>query len=187
MSIDTLETERLRLRPLTLGDVDAYYAIITSDADVMRYLPGGGAARLRSDSEWVLGYFMQHVELHGFGIWAVEEKQSGALIGHAGLEYIPGADEVEVAYTLAKAAWGKGYATEAARTVLKYGFEALNLREIYGLSFPANAASQRVMQKLGMKLEGTTDRFYNTELTCYKLTRDDYFAASRHAHAEETP
>ena len=187
MSLDTLETERLRLRPLRLNDVDAYYASITSDADVMRYLPGGGAARKRSDSEWVLGYFMQHAELHGFGIWAVEEKQSGALIGHAGLEYIPGASDVEIAYTLAKAAWGKGYATEAARTVLKYGFEALNLSEIYGLSFPANSASQRVMQKLGMKFEGTTHRFYNTELTCYRLTREDYFDATGQTYAEGTP
>lgn len=187
MSLDTLETERLRLRPLTLGDVDAYYAGITSDADVMRYLPGGGAARKRSDSEWVLNYFIQHAALHGFGIWAVEEKQSGSLLGHAGLEYILGADEVEIAYTLAKVAWGKGYATEAARASLKYGFEALNLHEIYGLSFPANSASQRVMQKLGMKLEGTTDRFYNTELTCYKLTRQDYFAATGQPHAKESP
>ncbi len=138
--METLETARLLLRPLTLADVDAYYAGITSDAEVMRYLPGGGKARMRSDSEWVIGYFIQHAELHGFGIWAVEEKSSGKLIGHAGLEYIPNAQDVEIAYTLARAAWGQGYATEAARASLKYGFESLNLDAIYGLSFHANVA-----------------------------------------------
>ena len=176
--METLETARLRLRPLTLDDVDAYYAGISSDPDVMRYLPGGDKARQRSDSEWVITYFMQHAKLHGFGIWGVEEKSSGRLLGHAGLEYIPNAQEVEIAYTLAKAAWGRGYATEAARASLQYGFEALNLDAIYGLSFPANVASQHVMQKLGMKYEGITDRYYHAELTCYKLSREDYFAAN---------
>lgn len=186
--METLETDRLRLRPLTMGDVDAYYRSISSDADVMRYLPGGGKARMRADSEWVITYFIQHAELHGFGIWAVEEKASGSLIGHAGLEYIPSAHDVEIAYTLAKAAWGQGYATEAARASLQYGFEALNLSAIYGLSFPANIASQRVMQKLGMMLEGITHRFYNAELTCYKLTREAYFAAQAHqSHTPEQP
>src|SRR5215207_73999 len=100
--METLETARLRLQPLTLDDVDAYYAVITSDPEVMRYLPGGGKARQRSDSEWVISYFIQHAKLHGFGIWGVEEKASGRLLGHAGLEYIPNAQEVEIAYTLAK-------------------------------------------------------------------------------------
>lgn len=189
MNMDTLETERLRLRPLTMNDVDAYYRSISSDAEVMRYLPGGGKARMRSDSEWVIGYFIQHAELHGFGIWAVEEKSSGKLLGHAGLEYIPNAEDVEIAYTLARSAWGQGYATEAARASLQYGFEALNLSAIYGLSFPANVASQRVMQKLGMTLEGVTYRFYNSELTCYKLSREAYFAANtrRQSPTEEQP
>ena len=120
--MDTLETERLRLRPFTLDDVDAYYAGISSDADVMRYLPGG-QPRQRSDSQWVISYFMHHADLHGFGVWAVEELASGTLIGHAGLEYIPGAEEVEIAYTFAKAYWGRGYATEAAAASLNYGFE----------------------------------------------------------------
>lgn len=174
--IETLETERLRLRPFTLDDVDAYYAGISSDADVMRYLPGG-QPRQRSDSQWVISYFMRHAELHGFGVWAVEEKASGALIGHAGLEYIPGAEEVEVAYTLAKASWGRGYATEAAAASLSYGFEALNLAAIYGLAFPENIASQNVMRKIGMEAQGVTDRYYGLELACYHLTCEAYFAA----------
>ena len=176
--MDTVETDRLRLRPFTLDDVDAYYEGISSDADVMRYLPGG-KPRLRLDSQWVVSYFMRHVELHGFGVWAVEDKKSAALIGHAGLEYIPNSDEIEVAYTLAKAYWGRGLATEAAHASLRYGFELLDLAEIYALAFPANEASQKVMRKLGMEYQGVTDRYYGSELACYRVTREGYFAASR--------
>src|SRR5262249_6878016 len=151
------------LRSFTLEDVDAYYTGISSDADVMRYLPGG-KPRQRSDAQWVVSYFMRHAEMHGFGVWAVEEKANGVLIGHAGLEYIPGASEVEIAYTLAKAYWGRGYATEAAAASLNYGFEALNLPEIYGLAFPENTASQNVMRKIGMGSQGITNRYYGLEL-----------------------
>ena len=174
-AIETLETERLRLRPFTLDDVDDYYERISSDAAVMRYLPGG-KPRQRPDSEWVVNYFMRHADLHGFGVWAVEEKDSQMLIGHAGLEYIPGAQDVEVAYTLAKAYWGRGLATEAAATSLSYGFEALNLPEIYGLAFPENVASQNVMRKLGMSYQGITERYYGSALACFHVTREQYLA-----------
>ncbi len=184
--MDTLETERLRLRPFTPDDVDAYYEGISRDPDVMRYLPGG-KPRLRSDSQWVVGYFIHHMELHGFGIWAVEEKTSGALIGHAGLEYIPAAEDVEIAYTLAKAYWGRGYATEAARAALSYGFETVDLDAVYGLAFPANTASRNVMRKLGMDYQGVTDRFYGSELACYHLTRDQYFAALKQSTERAQP
>lgn len=170
-----IETARLRLRPFTLDDVDAYYARISSDPDVMRFLPGG-KPRSRSDSEWVIGYFMRHAELYGFGVLAVEDKISGELIGHAGLEHIPQAPEIEIAYSLAKAYWGRGLATEAARIILDYGFETLHLSEIYGLAFPQNTASQNVMRKLGMHDEGITKRFYNESLACFRLTAADYHA-----------
>lgn len=179
--IATLETPRLRLRPFTLDDVDAYYASISSDADVMRYLPGG-KPRLRADSQWVITYFMRHAELHGFGVWAVEDKATAALIGHAGLEYIPSADDIEIAYTLAKAHWGRGLATEAARASLRYGFEVLDFDEIYGLAFPENEASQNVMRKLGMSFQGINDRYYGSELACYRITRNDYLVAQSAPH-----
>ena len=173
--METLETERLRLRPLRRDDVDAYYEGISRDPDVMRYLPGG-IPRQRSDAEWVVNYFIRHAELHSFGVWGVEERESGRLIGHAGLEYIPGADDVEIAYTLAKAYWGKGYATEAAHASITYGFESLNLPEIYALAFPENTASQNVMHKIGMVDQGISDKYYGLELACYRLTRAEYFA-----------
>lgn len=182
--METLETARLRLRPLRSDDVDAYYEGISRDPDVMRYLPGG-VPRQRYDAEWVVNYFMRHTELHGFGVWGVEELSGGKLIGHAGLEYIPGAEEVELAYTLAKAYWGKGYATEAAHASIAYGFESLDLPEIYALAYPENTASQKVMRKIGMVDQGLTDQYYGSELTCYKLNRAEYFASIRSPKAHE--
>ncbi len=175
--METLETARLRLRPFTAADTDAYYARISSDGEVMRYLPGG-EPHSRNDSAWVINYFMRHADLHGFGIWAVEDKLSGELIGHAGLEHVPGASEVEIAYTLAQAYWGRGLATEAARASLSYGFEALNLDAIYGLAFPQNTASQNVMRKLGMLNQGVTERFYGESLACFRLTQAEYLRQS---------
>ncbi len=174
--METLETDRLRLRPFTLDDLDAYYTHISSNPDVMRYLPGG-KPRARADSVWLIDYFSQHANLHGFGVWAVEDKATGDLIGHAGLEHIPHAPQIEIAYTLAKPYWGRGLATEAARASLTYGFETLDLGEIYGLAVPQNTASQNIMRKLGMRDEGVTDRFYGASLVCFRLTRADYLAA----------
>ncbi len=177
VAMETLETARLRLRPFTVADVDVYYTHISSDADVMRYLPGG-VPRSRGDSEWVISYFIRHADLHGFGVWAVEDKDSGELIGHAGLEHIPNAPEVEIAYTLAQAYWGRGLATEAAQASLSYGFEALNLDAIYGLAFPQNVASQNVMRKLGMLDQGISERFYGEWLACFRLTQAEYLRQS---------
>lgn len=171
-------TERLRLRDWTLDDANAYYEGLLSDPDVMRYLPGG-TPRPREAADKSIHWLTKHGEEHGFTLWAVEELSSGALVGNCGLVYIPGGQngEVEVAYTLAKAFWGKGYATEAARASIVYGFENCNLSEIYGLAFPLNEASQKVLRKIGMVYEGMTDRFYNEHFACYRLTRESYFAA----------
>jgi RimJ/RimL family protein N-acetyltransferase len=178
--MNVLETERLLLRPWALDDADAYYEGIISDPDVMRYLPGG-VPRPRETAERSINFFLRHGEEHGFTLWAVEEKDTGALVGNCGLVYIPNAPnrEVEVAYTLAKAFWGKGYATEGARASLKYGFEECNLAQVYGLAFADNQPSQKVLRKIGMVYEGTTDRFYNEHFECFSITREQYFAGKQ--------
>lgn len=172
-----LETERLKLRPWSVDDADAYYAAILSDPDVMRYLPGG-VPRPREAADRSIRWFNEHAEEHGFSLWAVEEKSTGALVGNCGLVYIPNVAgrEVEVAYTLAKAFWGRGMATEAARASVQYGFEECKLKEIYGLAFPPNEASQNVLRKIGMTYEGMTDRFYNEHFACYRITREQFVA-----------
>lgn len=167
----TVETERLILRPLTPADLDAYQAAVYGDAEVMRYLPGGQPRPIERTAQ-LIAFFDEHWKAHGFSAWAVVEKASGELIGHAGLLYIGDTGAVELMYALAKSAWGKGYATEAARAALQFGFETVKLDEIHALAFAENTASQQVMRKLGMIYQGATDRFHSARLEWYLMTRE---------------
>jgi ribosomal-protein-alanine N-acetyltransferase len=155
--------------------VDTYYACIHSDADVMRFLPGG-VPRPKAATPKSLQYFINHWEQHGFGLWAVEDKADGAFVGQAGLNVMQQTTDVEVVYALGKPYWGKGIATEAAHAALHYGFNGAGLDIIYAVAFPENAASQRVMVKLGMEYEGITSRYYNTEMACYSRQRANWLA-----------
>ena len=169
-----IETARLRLRMFTLDDLDDYYREIYSDADVMRYLPPG-TVRPREDAERALKFFIDYWNDHPFGVWAVVEKASSAMIGQAGLLHFRDyPDEVEVLYALGKAWWGKGYAAEAGRASLQYGFEKGELSRIYAVAYPENKASQRVMQKLGMVSQGLTSRYFGIEMACYLIAREEF-------------
>lgn len=172
----TIETARLRLRPARADDLDNYQSLIYGDAEVMRYLPGG-VPRPVERTQATLNVFIQHQAQHGFSVWAVELKDNGEFIGQAGLWTIPNTAEIEVAYAFGKAHWGNGYASEAARASLRYGFETANLPYILAVANPPNLASQRVMQKIGMKYIGLTSQYYdNTELVLYRMDKDDFQA-----------
>jgi RimJ/RimL family protein N-acetyltransferase len=149
--IPTLTTERLLLRPFRDDDLDAY-AEICADAEVMRYL---GEARPLSRAEaWrQMAFFLGHWQLRGFGFWALEEKASGTLIGRAGLQNPEGWPGFEAGWTLGRPYWGHGYATEAAREMLRLGFDELGLHRIVGRLDARNTASARVLEKLGMRRE----------------------------------
>lgn len=179
----TIETTRLIIRPFTFDDLDAYHRQIYSDPDVTRYLPGG-KPRSREATRDVIAYFIDHDTQYGFSIAAVLDKASGELIGHCGLHQFSNGD-VEIGYSFAKACWGQGFATEAGHATLRYGFETLGLHEIIALAFPANLASQRVMQKLGMTHEGTTSDYYNSELVIYRLARADFDAGEAYYRVSE--
>ena len=168
-----IETERLILRPFVPSDLHEYHRHIYSDADVMRYLPGG-KPRPREATQKVLEFAIQHGEEFGYTLWAVIDKENMAFLGHCGLTTLH--NGVEVAYALGKAFWGQGYAPEAARASLRFGFEAYGLEQILALAVPDNAASQRVMQKIGMHYQGITNDYYNTPLVLYALARGDFRA-----------
>jgi RimJ/RimL family protein N-acetyltransferase len=117
-----VETERLDLRPLTMDDLDAL-ALIYRDSEVRKYFPEGTLTyeQTREELEWIIDvYYAQH----GFALWAATHKQTNEFIGRCGLLpwTIDGRSEVEVAYLLARAYWGRGLGTEAARAILAYGF-----------------------------------------------------------------
>ena len=168
-----VETARLLLRPFTLADADAYYEVVMRDPEVQRYLPAG--APLPYDRALpYMQYFTNHYAQHDFGIWAVIRKDNARLIGHCGLEYIPDRDHVvEIAYALARDAWGMGFATEAAHAALRYGFETLELPRIIALFMPENKGSEHVMIKLGMKAAGTMFAF-GRDLPHYVMTGDQF-------------
>jgi [ribosomal protein S5]-alanine N-acetyltransferase len=148
-----LETQRLILRPLRMDDLDDLYRLYR-DPEVRRYFPDGTRTydETREELQWIIDvYYGQY----GYGLWATIHKPTGAFIGRCGL--IPWTFderlEVEVAYLLDKAYWGQGLATEAARAIVSYAFDQLNLSHLICLIDPQNDASRRVAQKIGMSLE----------------------------------
>jgi ribosomal-protein-alanine N-acetyltransferase len=140
-----------------MDDLEALAAIYR-DAEVRRYFPEGTLTHeeTREELEWIIDvYYGQY----GFGLWATTLKETNEFIGRCGLLpwTIEGQAEVEVAYLLARAHWGRGLGTEAARAILAYGFDELHLSRLISLIDPANEASINVAVKIGMALEREAD------------------------------
>ncbi len=169
-----LTTPRLRLRPWRDDDL-APFADMGADPTVMRHMPG---VLDRAASDALAERFRAHFRDHGFGRWAVDlvaraprpsaaadvPPQAGpapGFIGFVGLA-IPSFDApftpcVEISWRLARRAWGLGFATEAARAALAFGFVELGLRQIVSFTTPANTPSIRVMERLGMDRDPAED------------------------------
>lgn len=164
-----METPRLLLRPFTVADAPAMHAIY-SDPEVMRFVGNGPVASLPA-TEKMLRDYADHQSRRGFSFWAVAERATGALVGDAGLYEGSGA-EVELGYTLARASWGRGYATEAARAWLEAAFRVHGLDEVVALVEPANTGSIRVVEKLRMARAGTRIA-YGRQHLAYRARADD--------------
>jgi RimJ/RimL family protein N-acetyltransferase len=155
LDIPILETGRLRLRSFQRSDFDAY-AALRADPEVMRYL-GGGEVWDRSRSWRHLAFLLGHWQLGGSGIWALEEKETGDLLGMVGFADPEGWPGFELAWALARPGWGRGYATEGARAALSYAFTALRKERVISLIHPENLASIRVAERIGESLQGCSD------------------------------
>jgi [ribosomal protein S5]-alanine N-acetyltransferase len=163
-----LLTQRLELRPFVVDDAPAIHAVYR-DPEVMRHV-GEGSVRELAQTEAMLREYIAHQQAYGYSFWAVIERAGGELIGDAGLYRLEGrGPEVEVGYTLGAAWWGRGYGTEAARACLAVGFEELGLDEIVAVADPANAASVRVLDKLGMRYVGPRQA-YGREHVLYRAS-----------------
>jgi RimJ/RimL family protein N-acetyltransferase len=173
MSEIQLETERLLLRMWREEDFEAY-AEICADPEVMRYL--GGKPLNRMDAWRNMAVMVGHWRLRGYGHWAVEEKATRKFIGRIGFLYPEGWPDFEIGWTLARHAQGKGYATEGARRALEYAFTEMDREHVISLINPLNAASIRVAERLGEKVEGRTELF-DTEVLIYGIDRDAWRAA----------
>jgi RimJ/RimL family protein N-acetyltransferase len=153
-----LETERLLLREFDEGDAEPFY-VLGSDPAIIRYTadPGGGLTSVEHALEILRSHPLADYQRYGFGRWACVHKATGQVIGFAGLKYLDDLREVDIGYRLLPAYWGLGLATEAGRAVLDDGFTRLGLVRVIGLVVPDNRASVRVLEKLGLVLDGTVE------------------------------
>ncbi|HTQ13812.1 MAG TPA: GNAT family N-acetyltransferase [Rhizomicrobium sp.] len=144
--IPRLETERLFMREWRQDDLDGFAAIV-GDEEVMRHL--GGSALPRDEAWRNMARGAGQWLLRGYGAWAVVRKSDEALVGRVGLLHPEGWPGLEVGWTLGRAYWGRGYASEAARAALNYGFLTQPVERLISLIDPHNTASQNVARAIG--------------------------------------
>lgn len=172
--IPTLRTPRLILRPFQSSDA-AELCRIQQIESVLRYFPNPVPPPLERVERYLAGQ-QAHWEQYGYGNWAVEPDKSGRFAGWAGLQYLPETNEIEVGYLLDPAVWGKGYATEAARASLQWGFDHFPFPEIIALVHPENTASLRVAAKCGL-IPVERKVYWGLELVRHTVTRETLIGA----------
>jgi len=152
----TLRTERLVLRPWRDADLEPF-ARIVAEPRVQEHYP---SPMSRAESDGLAARIREGFAAWGFGLWAVETPEL-PFAGYVGLSRptfdAPCTPCVEVGWRLAAEAWGRGYASEAARAALRHGFEVVGLEEIVSFTVPQNRRSRRVMEKLGMSHDPADD------------------------------
>lgn len=166
-----IETERLIFRKFTTNDLPMLIEQ-RSDPDVNRYL-GGTTLQNPEALAKRIEFYISCYTSHGFGMCAMLWKESGNMIGSAGLQPLDGTDEIEVGYSMIKDFWGKGIGTEAAHGWLDFGFNEAGLERIVAVANTDNAASRRIMEKLGMRYE-KTEFHYGADCAFYAISKDDH-------------
>jgi RimJ/RimL family protein N-acetyltransferase len=172
MTHQQIQTERLTLRRWRRED-HAAFAAICGDPEVMHFI-GNGSVRTAEQAEQSIASFERDWDERGYGLFAVEESQTGSLIGFTGLSW-PGflpevLPSVEIGWRFARPYWGRGYASEAAIATLSFGVIELGIRDIVSIYQIGNDASVRIMQKLGMVFDRKTiDPTCEREIEVYRL------------------
>jgi len=147
MTVPRIETERLLLREWRPTDLDAF-AAMSADPEVMRYV-GGVLGRAESWRQMAL--HAGHWALRGYGNWAVERRADAVLLGRVGLWNPEGWPGLEVGWTLARDAWGHGYATEAASAAIEWAWTVLDAPRLISVIDPENVASAGVAERAGLR------------------------------------
>ena len=166
-TVPILQTARLTLRGFTEADATDMHRMLL-ERDVLRYFPSSeppSLDRMRS----MIQRLQAHWGERGYGLWAVVRSTDYTLLGRCGIQYLPDTDEVEIDFLLGREHWGMGYATEAGREALRYGFEKLDVGAIVGIVHPDNISSQHVLEKLGMTSRTRTEYF---GMDCYRYVVD---------------
>lgn len=172
-----IETERLYLRQWKASDADAYIEM-NSDKEVMEFFPSTLTAEQSLEH---ITRIKDQIEQNGYGLFAIEKKDDHSFIGFTGFSH-PRFEEwftpcIEIGWRIDKAHWNKGFATEAAKASLVFGFEKLLLKEIYSWTSVHNSKSEQVMKKIGMEKFGKFDHpliengHYLQEHVLYKIVK----------------
>ena len=169
MHLKSINTERLCLRQIQNNDFEFILKYL-SDDERTKYLPLERPYNEDEAYSWFKGR-MQHWERHGFGTFLLSLKNASDNIGYCGLEYVRETDFIDIRYGLLQSAWGKGYAFEAAFSILKYGFEELTLSIIYGAAVSENYPSIKLLKNLGMEPDEKFDSYGNV-VDPYSIRKD---------------
>jgi RimJ/RimL family protein N-acetyltransferase len=175
VTIPRLETPRTVLREWRATNLDGVAAMY-ADPEVMRHL-GGVIDRAQSWRRMAVS--AGHWALRGYGTWVVERPGDGALLGRVGLWNPEGWPGLELGWTLARDAWGRGYATEAALAAVRWAWTVLDTARLISVIHPENARSRRVAQRLGMALQ-RQDTLDGEPVSIFAIARpDDQGAGAR--------
>jgi RimJ/RimL family protein N-acetyltransferase len=165
-----LETARLRIRPFRPDDDAEQLHELWGDAEAMQFIPGGARESVAETRERLESLPGRAPE--GLGFWALEERETGRLVGGVGLFPLGWeGPELELAYHVLRSAWNRGYASEAAAALLDAAWQG-GADHVVAVAMPGNAPSRRVMEKLGMELEGST-RYRDFDVVRYSIGRPD--------------
>lgn len=165
-----LETERLLLRELNPDDAGDFFNL-NENPNVIKYTGDKAFQNIDEAREFLENY--QNYRLNGYGRWAVMSKENNEFVGWCGLKYNSSTDETDVGFRFFEHYWNKGFATESAGACIDYGFKNLNLNTVLGRAMQDNAASVKILEKLGMKYVRDFD-FDGHKGVIYKIESRDF-------------
>jgi RimJ/RimL family protein N-acetyltransferase len=167
-----LLTERLRLEPMSSIHTEGMVAL-HADPATLQFI-GPGQPYPRQGTINMMSRMQERWRAQGYGWWALVDRKNWGLVGAAALDHLDHdrSKPLELSWRVRRPLWGKGYATEAAREIARFAFEDLGAAEVYAVAREANAASIRVMEKIGMKPAGV-QRHWGEDLPTYVLTRGE--------------
>ena len=170
------ETARLRMRPIEAGDIDDL-ARLHGDPEIMAGMRFG--AEFPEQVAGVLSGYLATWRDHGFGIWALLDKASGAYVGECGFWVRDDGEGIAMRAVLDKPFWGRELATEAASAALDYGFGVAGLDRVVGVSRASNARSRGAIEKIGFRLVRRWRKEDGVELMFYAISREEWLARAR--------
>jgi len=168
-----LETQRLILREFIDDDSRLLFKL-HNDPAVMKYIPHKKPLDVPMErcEKFITHFISEYNKKPGYGLFATILKETNEFIGWSEINHLDNTEEVEIGYRYLKEFWGMGYATEAARALVEYGFNILNLDKLVGVAMADNKASTRVLEKAGMEyLE--IRQYYDTDVAYYEIFKSD--------------